>query len=121
MSEAQLQTFKRRTTRISRSHRRLSRGSKTAVTKSGLIVQRPTWIHVSFPWRSALTAALIVLAVKAVIHVSIGAEAYDARVERMALGNTVERAAAWVMYPDPATLWLSERFAVSAATFDDAE
>ena len=42
---------------------------------------------------------------------SLGQEAYDARVDKLRSGTIVEQMGAFVMQAEPATIWISEFFA----------
>lgn len=55
--------------------------------------------------------AVLVLAVgvgvKGVIHYFVGAQTYENRVSALAAGSGFDPVGAWLMYSDPATLWVS--------------
>lgn len=61
-----------------------------------------------FKLRTLLIAAACFLAFKGLLLASLGAEGYESRIGRLAAGSTVEKAGAWVMSPDPASLWIAE-------------
>lgn len=50
-----------------------------------------------------------VIAIKAMILNSIGADVYAARVETLAAGEGFDRMGALLMQADPATLWLADK------------
>lgn len=55
--------------------------------------------------------AVLVLAMgvglKGVIHYFVGAQTYENRVSALAAGSGFDPVGAWLMYADPATLWVS--------------
>lgn len=52
---------------------------------------------------------LIMLALKGVIHNSIGAATYDQRVAALTAGTGIDRLGAFLMTADPVTLWISDQ------------
>ncbi|WP_049642360.1 hypothetical protein [Candidatus Rhodobacter oscarellae] len=58
------------------------------------------------PIRQFFLFALAVLSFKVFLFLNMGGAAYGAKVEEFAQGNTVERAAAWLMPLDPGSEWV---------------
>lgn len=55
-----------------------------------------------------LVLALAVgIGLKGVIHYYVGAQTYESRVSALAAGEGFDPVGAWLMYADPATLWVS--------------
>lgn len=108
MADTQFQDFDARMARIVRNHQRLSKGYVTRVTKDGLIVARPrSRFAPSLPWRSVLGLLIVGMAVKVMMFVNLGPEAYEARVARLAAGTQVEQVGAYLLAADRATLWIA--------------
>jgi hypothetical protein len=97
--------FEDRVRSIAVQRQRLARGQVHYVGADGLIRARPRRMTPRFP----LTALVLVLlggfAFKAVIFAHLGAEAYAAQVAAFAAGTVAEQAGAWLMQPDPLTVW----------------
>jgi hypothetical protein len=83
--------FDRRLKRIVRYHQRLSYGAKRVVTKSGLIVVRPRIYNPKFLF-------------KAYIYADLGQADYASRVAAISGPSIMEKAGAWIMQADPATV-----------------
>ncbi len=111
MADAQSRGFTERLRRIDRSHRKLSRGYEPSVNHDGLIVPVPRRRSVRIPYGGLALIVLAVLGFKGATHAVLGADAYDARIARLAEGSAVERAGAWMMQPDTATLGISAQIA----------
>ncbi len=60
---------------------------------------------------SAFLALLVVFVVKAGIFNGVGAESYQARVDRLLAADGIDPVGGWLMQADPATLWLADRMA----------
>lgn len=107
MSASQFDEFDRRMRRISKRHSKLSHGYVTSVNDDGLVVAKPQ----RRSYRGALRGVVILIAVmmifKGVLHAQLGAGAYEDSVNSLKQGSVVEQAGAWVMTPDPVTLWIS--------------
>ncbi|MFC2970280.1 hypothetical protein [Acidimangrovimonas pyrenivorans] len=56
-----------------------------------------------------LVVALAVTGLKAVIHARIGSDLYAARVTELQAGAGIDKAGAFIMHPDPITLYLSRK------------
>ena len=108
MADANLQNFDKRMEKILRKHQRLSRGYVPAITDDGLIVARPKR-SVRLPWRSVLFLLVLGFGFKVFLYASIGPEAYQARVDRLAAGTEWEQVGAWAMAADPVTVAVSEQ------------
>lgn len=107
MSAYQFDEFERRMRRINRRHTKLSQGYVTAINDDGLVVAKPQRRRSGSTLRGLALIAIVILVFKGFLHAQLGIDAYDERVERLAGGNVVEQAGAWVMAPDPVTLFIS--------------
>ena len=116
--DAQLQTFQTRVRNISRKHERLSRGHETMITRSGLIVARPSRRRITVPWRGMTMALMAVIFLKGGLYAGVGAEEYDSRVAHLALGGTLAQTAAWALRADPVTLGIADMLTVKRADPD---
>ena len=96
-------TFSARVSRILRHRQKLEAGFALKLDENNLIVPRPRYVRLRFPWRGLAMAALVALALKAWIMVALDPQGYDARLARLEAGHPVERIGAFVMQPDPAS------------------
>lgn len=96
--------FDRRLKRIVRYHQRLSYGAKRVVTKSGLIVVRPRIYNPKFPFRGIAMIILSAFLFKAYIYADLGQADYASRVAAISGPSIMEKAGAWIMQADPATV-----------------
>ena len=110
MADANMRSFDKRMERIIRKHQRLARGYVPAITEDGLIVAKPKR-SINLPWRSVLILLVAGLGFKVYLFSTIGPEAYEARVARLAGGTQVEQVGAWAMTADPVTVAIAERLA----------
>ena len=86
----------------------MSYGVVHKVDSRGLIVARPRIYNPKFPLRGLLLLVVIGFAFKGLLHADLSARVYDARVAELSTGSTVEKAGAWVMQSDPATMFVSD-------------
>ena len=108
MADANFENFDKRMRRIMRNHEQLSRGHVTTVTRDGLIVARPRRRVMSFvPWRAILAILVLAMASKVALYVNLGPAAYEEIVASLSTGSEIERAGAYLMQADQATLWLA--------------
>lgn len=105
----QYREFGMRLRRIDRRHRKLSDGYVTSVNHDGLIIAVPRRRRIRVPFAGIALLAVGVLALKGMVHAQLGPEVYEARIAGLAQGGQIERVGAWVMQPDPITLWVSHQ------------
>jgi len=108
MSAYQYDDFERRMRRINRRHTKLSQGYVTSINDDGLVVAKPKAKGRGTTVRGVLLMVAVIMVFKGVLHAQLGPQAYQERVGRLADGNIVEQAGAFVMTADPVTLWLSQ-------------
>ena len=104
-------TFRQRLRRIERNHNRINRnGGKSSVGRDGLIIVKPRMPKlVRSPIRSLVLTALLLFSTKVAIYQTVGPADYLAKLGELAQGNSFDRAAAYLMQLEPATLWASEQ------------
>lgn len=102
--------FGARLRRIEKTNRRLARGWKPRMDRSGLVTLVPT--HRFRVPRISLFVVLVGFFVfKGYLLTALGTAAYDAKLALLGEGTVVERAGAWVMQPDPVSLRVGEALA----------
>lgn len=100
MSQIQTREFRKRLKRIDRIHRR-GGGFEASGTLGQSFYTRQARRAARPVLRPALAMVVAVVAVKAVAVASMDEGAYLARVEALQAGTTGQRAAAFIMAPDP--------------------
>ena len=110
MSAYQFEEFERRMRRINRRHSRLSQGYVTSVNDDGLVVAKPRRRTSRSTLKGVSLIVIVIMLFKGILHAQLGPTAYEERIERLAGGNPIEQAGAWVMVADPITIWLSANF-----------
>jgi hypothetical protein len=60
------------------------------------------------PWRGIAVLFLGLLLFKGTLLAQLGAPIYDARVDALAAGSSIERIGAWVLKPEPATRMIAD-------------
>ncbi len=100
--------FDKRLKRIVRRHDRMQNGVVKTVTADGLIVERPRVYRPKFPLKGLLAVVVLGFLFKGMVFASLGAEQYAERVAQLQQGSVMEQAGAWIMYPDPATVFVAE-------------
>ena len=102
-------SFDDRLNRVSRKHRSLTSGTVYRIGPDGLISAEPDRrVALRFPIRPLLLIAGVAFVFKVVLFIGLGEGTYMARLALLQEGRVVERAAAWVMQPDPATRALAD-------------
>ncbi len=105
--------FDRRISRLNKKHAKLSRGYRATMRKDGLVVMRPQRVQSAVPAKVLLLCLVGLFAFKTFLLTSLGASAYQYRVDSLAQGTSVEKAGAWVMQIDP----LSEHISAQLSKF----
>ena len=95
--------FYKRIRRIQRQRNKLAAGYALKVDKNNLIVPRPHYVRLTFPWRGLCLAFLVALGFKAYLMTSLGAQTYASKLETLSQGHPFEQVGAWMMQPDPAS------------------
>ncbi|WP_170385090.1 hypothetical protein [Ruegeria atlantica] len=93
--------FDQRVHRLTKKHAKLSRGYRATMRKDGLVVMRPQRVRSAIPAKMLLIGLAGLFAFKTFLLSSLGASAYQYRVDSLAEGTAVEKAGAWVMQIDP--------------------
>lgn len=103
------QTFDQRLRRVLRKHRRMNEnGTVRRMGPDGLVSVYPRRRMPKFPLGAVVALFAVAFLFKAWLFTAMGADEYAARVQVLAAGAPVERAAAWVMHADPATLAVAQ-------------
>lgn len=103
-------TFDRRLKTIVRQHRRLNHGHVHKVTSTGLIVAKPRIYNPKFPLKGIVMVVGAAFMLKAFIYADLGQTDYTARVAALSGASFVEQAGAWIMQPEPATVFVADIF-----------
>ncbi|MCU9838424.1 hypothetical protein OEZ49_11650 [Ruegeria sp. WL0004] len=101
--------FDHRVRRLTKKHEAMSRGYYGRVRKDGLIEMKPRRSGIKLPVRALLLIVASIFIFKGFLLASLGSDTYGYRVERLAGGTAVEQAGAWVMKPDPLSVFLAEQ------------
>lgn len=97
----------KRLSRIVRRHERMKRnGVVHSVGRDGLIRTRPRLIRPSVPYRGVVVATVLLILFKAVLFAQMGAADYDARIETLRGGTSLEQAGALLLQKEPVTVML---------------
>lgn len=98
--------FKSRARTITRKHNAYANGMKLRMRKDGLIEVRPRRGRTArIGFGAALMLCIVsVVGLKMALYISMGPEAYGARVAELSAGAPVERLSAALMTPDPLTV-----------------
>jgi len=109
MASTKQMQFGMRLKQIERHHHRLAKGYVTSINHDGLIIARPHKRASSAPLRGIFLFLLTLLMFKGFLFAQLGETAYGERMALLDGGTMFEKAGAYVMTPDPATLWIAAR------------
>ncbi len=101
--------FEKRHRAVTARHRRLAEGYVTALNRNGTIEHKPIRRIPFFRARTVVLTLAVFFCFKAYLLFALGAEGYESHLAQLASGTTAEKAGAWAMAIDPASLWLSEK------------
>ena len=96
--------FDKRLKQITRRHEKMANGVVRSVNPDGLIVARPRAYRPRFPLKGLIVVLAIGFLFKGFLFAYLGETAYAERVAMLQSGTAMEKAGAWVMQADPATL-----------------
>lgn len=99
-------TFDERLRRLTRKHRRMAHGVIYRIGADGLIQSHPRRRSPRFPLQGLVILFAAAFMFKGFLYASLTPMIYDERVALLQQGTVVERAGAWVMQADPATVWM---------------
>ena len=100
-----LNDFYSRVSRIEKAHAK-GYGFEARGTVSRKAQARSAWRGLRF--LKPLAVALVLgIGLKGLIHYYVGAQTYESRVSGLAAGEGFDPVGAWLMYADPATLFVS--------------
>lgn len=97
--------FLARLQRIDRSSRNRVSG-EFLLQSNGLLVPKQKRLRFGFPLRGLIMAFVICVAVKAYLIWFLGTEVYSAEIIGLLNGTRFQQAAAHILMPDRATLWV---------------
>ena len=106
MSEVQFQEFDRRVNAIHHRRKKLAKGYRVAVDRNNLLVAKPTRRGFEFPFVGVMVLAVCLVLIKAILFSSLGEATYSERVAKLKEGTVVEQVGAFVMTPEPLTMWI---------------
>ncbi|RMA43908.1 hypothetical protein [Rhodophyticola porphyridii] len=85
-----------------------------AITSDGLVVPRSRRrLRFRFPLRALIYGFACAVLLKGFLIYHLGQESYSARIDTLLAGSTYDQFAARVLMPDPASLWLAEKYALA--------
>lgn len=96
--------FDKRLKKIVKRHDRMSNGVTRRVNSDGLIVARPRLYKPKFPLKGLIVVLFLGLLFKGFLFAYLGEVNYMERVAALEAGTLMEKAGAWIMQPDPATM-----------------
>lgn len=108
MSETHVD-FTRRLRKLDRKHTALTKGTNLVLRRDGLIVAQPQRRVSLYPLQFLLLVAVALILFKAALLLHLGPQTYDDRVGTLAQGTGAEKAGAWVMQADPATVYVADQ------------
>lgn len=108
----QYREFGARLKKIDRRHRKLAEGYVASMSHDGLLIAVPRRRRLRVPFAGIALLAVGIIAFKGVVLAQVGDAGYQTRLDGLAQGTQVERAAAWVMQADPITQWVAQQAAV---------
>lgn len=102
--------FASRLRRIEKEHRELSSGYVKLEERDGILVP-VKWVRPrqGFPWRGLTLVLLVFVMFKALLFAYLGPIVYLEQHGKLENGTVIERMGAFVLRPDPATLFLSDK------------
>ena len=103
--------FENRLRKLVRKHHAMEQGYKTRLLADGLVVAEPRRQISPVSGRAVAIIFITFVLFKAFLVASLGMTQYSERLDRLWDGTAVEKAGAFVMYPDP----LTERIAMKLA------
>ncbi len=100
--------FEKRLRRIVKNHQRMANGVTHRVDNNGLIQAHPRIYNPKFPLRGLILLIGTAFLFKGYIYATLGETTYVERIAGLADGTLIERAGAWIMQADPATLAVAQ-------------
>ncbi len=110
----QYRQFGARVKKIDRRHRKMSDGYAATMNSDGLLIAVPRRRRLRVPFAGIALLAVGIIAFKGVVLAQAGGAEYEARIDGLAQGTQVEKAAAWVMQADPLTRWVAQQASLLA-------
>lgn len=124
MADMKQDEFYRRLEGIERKHKSLSGGYVRLEERNGILTPvqkvRPKR---AFPWRGLFLVALAFILFKATLFAHLGPIGYIRNHAELEQGGVVERMGAWILRPDPVTIFIADKIdpVVNAFNFLDRD
>lgn len=110
MADINYAKFNKRLNTIEKRHQKLSSGYVRLEERNGLLVPvRRAKTRRGFPVRGLFLTLVMFLGFKGFLLAYLGAITYVDRHAQLEQGSAIEKAGAWAMRPDPATVWIAEQ------------
>jgi hypothetical protein len=107
MADIYMKSFNKRVHRLNKKHRKMANGIVHSVNHDGLIVARARRRGPRLPLKGIALLIVAFIGFKAFLLIYLGQAAYGERVEQFRSGTAVEQAGAYVMAPDPLTVFIA--------------
>ncbi|MEW2912683.1 hypothetical protein [Leisingera sp. JC11] len=101
--------FQSRLKHINRKHTAMSEGFSAKMRPDGLLVIQPRRVQSRISARTVVFFAAAFLLFKGFLMAALGFGSYDERVRALAEGSVIERAGAFVMQADPASVYVAQK------------
>ncbi|NSY39443.1 hypothetical protein [Leisingera sp. ANG59] len=101
--------FQSRLKHINRKHAAMSEGFSAQMRPDGLLVLQPRRVQSRISARTVLFFAAAFLLFKGFLIAALGSASYDERVARLSGGSAVERAGAFLMQAEPASMYIAQK------------
>ena len=101
--------FQARLKHINRKHEALSAGYSAKLRPDGLLVVKPQRLQSRISGRSLIFFAAAFLLFKGFLMAALGLGSYDARVQTLAGGSSIERAGAPLIQAAPVSVFLARK------------
>lgn len=102
-------TFQSRLKHINRKHTAMSEGFSAKMRPDGLLVIQPRRVQSRISARTVVIFAGAFLLFKGFLMAALGFSSYDERVRTLAEGSALERAGAFIMQADPASVYIAQK------------
>ncbi len=105
-----LRNFDKRQKSVRKKHRQMAQGYVTKLGRNGVIQHTPRRHLPSLSLPMLMTLTVGFLSFKSFLFVSLGDVGYQTRVDALSDGTIFEKAGAFMMQVEPATMWISSHF-----------
>lgn len=105
--DSAIRKFDKRQRALRAKHQKLAHGYRTKLNRNGTIEHKPIRRVPFITARGLLLAVVGFLVFKGFVLASLGDAEYADRIGLLSHGTVAEKAGAWMMGLDPATLWVA--------------